>query len=131
MMKIKIQYYDWGEWEGAPEDIALSPDKGVIRMWGEDDFGRLVLCVYDDFYYVYPNGDGTFTIGSGTNKRQFILEPGRDGAIPQERFQLPASATVRLGQQVSQEEAVAFGLIDEGGKLLSEKAIVYVEVASG
>lgn len=130
-MKIKIQYYDWDEWEGAPENIGLSPDKGVIRMWGEDDFGRQVLCVYDDFYYVYPNGDGTFTIGSGTNQRQFILVPDRDGAIAQERFKLPSNATVRLGQQVSQEEAVDFGLIDEGGKLLSEKATVYVEIASG
>ncbi len=130
-MKIKLQYYDWSEWEGLPKDAALSPDKGVIRMWAEDDFGRKILCVYDDFYYIIPLEDGKFKVGSGTNKREFILEPGRDGAIAQERFQLPANAVVRLGQQVSQEEATAFGLIDEGGKLLSEKATVYVEVANG
>lgn len=130
-MKIKFQYTDWSEWEGLPKDVALSPDKGVVRMWGEDDFGRQILCVYDDFYYVYPKGDGSFCIGSGTNQRDFILEPGRDGAIAQERFKLPADATVRLGEQLTQEDAIAFGLIDTDGKLLSEKATVYVEIASG
>lgn len=130
-MKIKFQYYDWSEWEGDPADVHLSPDKGVIRMWGEDDFGRQILCIYDDFYYVFSNGNGSFTIGSGTNQREFILVPQRDGAISQERFKLPWNAVVRLGQQVSQAEAIAFGLIDEDGKLLSEKATVYVELASG
>ncbi len=129
-MKIKFQYYDWTEWEGDPSDVASSPDKGVIRMWGKTDDTE-VICVYDDFYYVYPNGDGTFTFGSGTNQRQFTLIPNQLGIPGQERFKLPASATVRLGKQVTQEEAVAFGLIDEGGKLLSEKSTVYVEIANG
>lgn len=127
-MKIRFQFYDWTEWEGHPSIADESPDLGVIRMWGEDDFGRLVLFVYDDFYYVVDNGDGTFLVGSGTNRRDFTLVPGRDGAISQERFQLPANAVIRLGQQVTQTEAVAFGLIDEGGKLLSEKATVIVQV---
>ncbi len=127
-MKVKFQYTDWTEWEGPPGDAGASPDKGVVRMWGEDDFGRLVLFVYDDFYYVCDNGDGTFRVGSGTNQREFTLVPGMDGAVPQEKFKLPAGAVLRLGEQVTQAEAVAFGLIDEGGKLLSEKATVTVEV---
>ena len=100
-------------------------------MWGEDDFGRQVLFVYDDFYYVYPLADGKYRVGSGTNRREFTLVPGLDGAIPQERFVLPDDAVLRLGQQVSQEEAIAFGLIDADGKLLSEKATVIVEVRGG
>ncbi len=127
-MKIKIEYADGTVWEGHPSDIADSPDAGVIRMWGEDDYGRKVLFVYDDFYYVHPVSGGKFMVGSGTAQRQFILEPGRDGAIAQEKFQLPADATVRLGEQVSQEQAVELGLIDEGGKLLSEKSNVIVQV---
>ena len=128
-MKIKFQYYDGDTWEDTPDKVAESPDKGVIRMWGKTEDTE-VVCVYDDFYYVFPNGDGTFTFGSGTNQRQFTLVPGALGIPGQERFKLPASATVRLGKQVSQEEAVEFKLIDEGGKLLSEKATVYVEIAS-
>lgn len=131
LMKIEFQYVDWSRWIGDPADVADSPDKGVIRMWGIDDSDRKVIFVYDDFYYVFPNGDGTYTVGSGTNRREFILEPGRDGAIAQERFKLPKDAVVRLGQQVVQTVAEDFGLIDEGGKLLSEKATVYVEIASG
>ncbi len=128
-MKIKFQYYDGDTWEDTPDKVAESPDKGVIRMWGKTEDTE-VVCVYDDFYYVYPNGDGTFTFGSGTNQREFTLIPGKLGIPGQERFKLPVGATVRLGKQVNQEEAVAFGLIDEGGKLLSEKATVYVEIAS-
>ena len=127
-MQIWIQYTDWGEWIGPPEDFHLSPDKGVVRMNGIDDFGRKVLCVYDDFYYAYPVENGEWIVGSGTNQREFRLVPGRDGAIGQERFNLPAGAVVRLGQQLSQEEAIAFGLIDEDGKLLSEKATVIAQV---
>jgi len=127
-MKVKFQFYDWTEWEGHPSDVANSPDKGVIRMWGEDDFGRIVGFVYDDFYYVYPLADGKFKLGSGTARREFTLEPGLDGAIPQEKFQIPADAVLRLGKQVTQEEAVAFGLVDEDGKLLSEKSTVIVQV---
>lgn len=126
-MKIKFQYVDWSEWEGHPRDVADSPDLGVVRMYGIGDFDREVIFVYDDFYYVAPLADGKYIVGSGTNQREFILEPGRDGAIPQEKFKLPPGAVLRLGQQVSQEEAEAFGLIDKSGKLLSPRATVIVE----
>ena len=131
MMKIHFQYEDWSEWEGDPADVASSPDLGVIRMYGEDDFGRRVVFIYDDFYYIIPLKDGQYKVGSGICKREFILVPGRDGAMSEERFSLPANATLRLGKQVSQEEAIAFGLIGHDGKLLSDKAPVYIEVASG
>jgi len=127
-MRVRIEYADGTVWEDDPGAIANSPDLGVIRMYGIDDYERRVLFVYDDFYYVYPAGAGKFMVGSGTAQREFILEAGRDGAIAQEKFQLPENATVRLGEQVSQEKAVELGLIDEDGKLLSEKANVYVQV---
>ncbi len=131
MMKIKFQYEDWSEWEGELKDAAQSPDKGVIRMFIMDDHGRTVMFIYDDFYYIIPLDGGRFQVGSGICRRDFILEPGRDGAISQERFKLPENVILRLGKQVSQKEAIKFGLINKGGKLLSDKAPVYVEVAGG
>lgn len=126
-MIVKIQYADFTEWEGHPSTFADSPDKGIVQMWAEDDFGNQGLLVYDDFYYVYPSGSD-WIVGSGTAQREFKLIAENNGTLGLEKFKLPDTAIVRLGQQVSQEDAVTFGLIDEGGKLLSPKATVNVQV---
>lgn len=122
-MKVRFQYTDFSEWEGPPEDAHESPDirppdGGIVRMFAIDDFDRTVTFVYDDFYYLYPV-DGGWLFGSGTPKREFILKAGQDGATPLETFNLPDSAVVRHGKEVSREDAVTFGLIGKGGKLLT------------
>ncbi len=122
-MKVRFQYTDGSEWEGAPEEANLSPDirppdGGIVRMFAVDDSDRTVTFVYDDFYYLYPVDDG-WLFGSGTPKREFILRPGQDGASPLEPFDLPENAVVRWGKEVSRKDAVKFGLIGKGGKLLT------------
>lgn len=125
---MRFQYTDWTVWDSSPQDAALSPDKGVVRMYALDDFGNTLEFVYEDFYYLYPTKGG-WCFGSGTPKRDFILRPGEHGSearmIP---FTLPKGAVVRHGETVSQEEAVRFGLIgsvDE--KQLHPKRTVPIE----
>lgn len=131
-MKVRFQYADFTEWEGPPEEASLSPDVrppdgGIVRMYATDDSDRTVIFVYDDFYYLYP-ADGGWLFGSGTPKREFILRPGQDGASPLETFELPENAVIRYGKEVSPDDAVEFGLIGKGGKLLTPiRDVIVVE----
>jgi hypothetical protein len=117
-MNTRFQYADGTVWEGQVERTDQSPDKGVLRMWAIDDQGRMLEFVYDDFYYVYPH-DGGWVFGSGTPKRDFHFRDGRQVGVLEMEVTLPKGAVVRLGQTVSQEDAVKFGLVDEGGKKLT------------
>ena len=130
-MKVRFQYVDFTTWEGDPADAATSPDLGVVRMYAIDDFDREVIFVYDDFYFLYPADDdtGAWIFGSGTPKREYRLTPGVDGALAElQEFNLPQGAVVRLGQTVSHEDAVAFGLTDTDGKILHEKQDVNITI---
>jgi len=110
-MRVKFQYIDWTEWEGAPEDADQSPDKGVVRMYAIDDFDNCLTFTYQDFYYLYPK-DGGFLFGGESSRREFILRPKQNGCKGVEvPFVLPKDAVLRRGETVSQEEAVKFGLI--------------------
>lgn len=141
-MRIRFQYLDHSEWEGAPEEAHLSPDcdrdcpgspdayhpKGVIRMYVITYDAREQAFVYDDFYYLYPEAGG-WVVGSGTPKRDFFysleLPWGRAREIP---VVLPVNAVVRKGRTVSQEEAVQFGLIKSvDRKQLHPKAEVKID----
>lgn len=130
-MKVKFQFADHTEWEGHPGEAGSAPGKGVIRMWAIDNSGRRVEFVYDDFYYLYPEGEAAWVFGSGTPKREFVLADGQEGTRARElEVTLPENAIVRLGETVSREEAVAFGLIrcaDDAGSL-APKAPVTVKV---
>jgi len=127
-MKVRFQYTDWDEWEGPPEAGHSSPDKGVVRMWAIDDFGNILAFTYDDLYYFYPK-DGGWLFGSGTPKREFILKEGQRGCTGEEvPIVLPEGAVIRHGETVSQEAAVAFGLIESvDTKTLHEKRKLSVE----
>ncbi len=115
-MLVRFQYIDGTIWEGHPRDAAQSPELGVLRMWAIDDFDRQICFIYDDFYYVYPV-DGGWLFGSNTPKREYILEAGRDGALVRKETTLPSNAIVRLGKEVSFNEARRFDLIKADGSL--------------
>ena len=111
-MKVRFQYADHTEWEGAPEDAHESPDKGIIRMFAICDFDYVLTFEYQDIYYLYPK-DGGWLFGGCNPWREFILMPGVAGCDGKERpFSLPENAVIRHGETVSQEEAVIFGLIE-------------------
>ena len=86
-------------------------------MTAIDDGSREVTFLYDDYYYLYPI-EGGWRFGSSSPKREFDLKHGRDGAIAVPSV-LPENAVIRYGCEVSHEEAIELGLIDEGGKLLT------------
>lgn len=133
-MLVRFLYTDHSIWDGPPEDAHKSPDPrppdgGIIRMTAIDDFGREVAFLYDDFYYLHPV-DGGWRFGSSSPKREFDLKFGRDGAIAVPSV-LPEDAVIRYGCEVSHEEAIELGLIDEGGKLLTPPREVIVIEKSG
>jgi len=118
-MQVRFQYVDHTEWEGSPEDAHESPDKGIVRMFATCDHGYVVPFVYQDIYYLYPK-DGGWLFGGCTPWREFIIYPGVAGCDGKERpLVLPEGAVIRHGETVSQEEALAFGLI----KTIDEKVL--------
>lgn len=115
-MKVRFQYTDFTEWEGPPEEAHSSPTKGVVRMFAIDDFDYTLVFSYEDIYYLYPK-DGGWLFGADSPKREFILRPGEEGCNGKELpFRLPGEAVIRHGETVSQEKAVAFGLVKAGGE---------------
>ena len=118
-MKVKFQYTDHTEWEGPPKDAKKSPDLGIVRMIVTDDHGYVLEFVYKDIYYLY-SVKGGWMFGADNPQRRFFIKAGQAGCtgepIP---LALPKNAIVRHGETVSQEEAVAFGLI----KTVDEKEL--------
>ncbi len=121
-MLVKFQYTDHSEWEGMPEQAHTSPDKGIIRMVVTDDHGYVLNFVYQDIYYLYEK-DGGWLFGACTPWREFIIYPGVAGCDGKERpLAMVDGAVIRYGERVSQEEALAFGLIQTiDQKILHDK----------
>ena len=147
-MRVMLQYADHTEWEGPPEDAHQSPDPrpppdgsvrvykpgdeygGVIRMWAYDDEGRELRCTYEDLYYLYRNDSGPgWWFGAGTPKQEFLIQPGVPGTVARGvKFEVPKEAVVRYGVTVTDEEALAFGLVDPADpKQLHHKILIPVE----
>jgi len=146
-MKVTFEYADHTTWTGLPEDAHLSPDPrpppdgsvkvyapgdefgGVIRMRCFDDEGRELVCVYEDFYYLYPDPEGGWWFGAGTPKREFLIKPGAPGTTARGvKFDLPQGAVVRYGVTVTPEEALVFKLVDPADpKQLHHKTIIPIE----
>lgn len=131
-MEVRFQYSDHSEWEGVPEDAHLSPkdswpEFGVIRMYVINTDGRETVFVYEDFYFLYLDGED-WVFGAGTPRRRFRFSP--DGSVVSEEMQvvLPKDAVMRRGVTVSQEEAVKFELIPSVDfKELHEKRHIPIE----
>ncbi len=131
-MRVRFQYSDHSEWEGRVEDAHQSPednwpDFGVIRMYAIDDGGRTTVFVYDDFYFIYKDGED-WVFGAGTPRRRFRYSV--DGKVVSEEIpvKLPEGAVVRRGSTVSTEEAIKLNLIPAPGFTeLSEKRFIPLE----
>ena len=127
-MKVRFQYTDHTEWEGPPEDAHKSPEKGIVRMYAEDDQGYVMAFTYHDIYYLYRVAEG-WLFGGGTPWLEYVFRPSVAGCNGEPRpFELPENAVIRHGKTISQKEAVKFGLIEAvDTKLLHKKKRIKVK----